>query len=147
MAKRSRSDKLAMHQGFPIININLAMLAPWVWPDLAVIDGFEAMEGTGPSDGTPVNWHIALAGTDALAVDVLTSSLMGFEPLQIGYLHYCHQLKLGTGDMARISVVGNVECDAVRRNFRPHPTFHLQSEWHLETADSLLRKAPKVSEN
>ena len=34
-----RSSKMAMHQGFPAINLNLALVAPYVWPHLAVIDG------------------------------------------------------------------------------------------------------------
>ena len=48
------SDKMKMHQSYPVINLNLAMLAPRVAPQLAVIDGFEAMEGNGPTHGTPV---------------------------------------------------------------------------------------------
>jgi uncharacterized protein (DUF362 family) len=131
------SDKLAMHQGYSMINLNLAMLAPWVQPHLAVIDGFQAMEGAGPVDGDPVDWQIALAGTDALAVDSLTTHLMGFDPAEVGYLDYCRRLELGIGEMDRIAVIGDVDPDSVRRRFRPHPTYRQQRDWHLPGVECL----------
>ena len=146
MANNAGSDKFAMHQGYSIINLNLANLAPWVWPHLAVVDGFLAMEGRGPTAGDPVDWRVALAGTDALAVDALTASLMGFDPQQIGYLSYCHQMGLGEGDVAAIETVGNVLPEAVRRKFNPHPAFRRQERWRLDNAERYLGKAPRVSE-
>ena len=144
IAANAGSDKFAMHQGYPIINLNLANLAPWVWPHLAVVDGFLAMEGRGPTGGDPVDWRVALAGTDALAVDALTASLMGFDPRQIGYLRYCHQMGLGEGDVAAIETVGNTTPKAVRRAFQPHPAYRQQQHWRLDNAAQYLRKAPRV---
>lgn len=144
MAGNNPSDKFAMHQGYPVFNLNMAMLAPWVWPHVAVIDGFEAMEGPGPTKGDPVDWRVALAGTDALAVDTFTARLMGFDPHAIGYLHYCQRLGLGVADSAAITAVGNVEPDTVRRQFKPHPGYRRQLKWHLAAADRLLRQAPPV---
>ncbi len=144
MAENNLSDKFAMHQGYPVINLNMAMLAPWVWPHVAVIDGFEAMEGPGPTKGDPVDWRVALAGTDALAVDAFTTSLMGFDPNGIGYLHYCRRLGLGVADFAEIKTIGNIEPEAVRRQFKPHPGYRRQLKWHLEAASQLLRKAPQM---
>jgi uncharacterized protein (DUF362 family) len=144
IARVSPSDKFAMHQGYPVINVNLAKLAPWVWPHVAVIDGFEAMEGEGPTDGTPVEWRVALAGTDALAVDTLATYLMGFDPAEVGYLHYCSHLGLGVGDLAQINVAGNVASADVRRTFRPHPGSHHQCQWQVEGVDRWLHKALPV---
>jgi len=139
-----QSDKMAMHQGYSVINLNLAMLALWVRPHLAVIDGFQAMEGSGPVNGNSVDWQIALAGVDALAVDSLTAYLMGFDPTQVGYLTYCRRLGVGVGEMNRIDVLGNVVLKTVRRQFRPHPTFHRQCNWHLENVERWLRPALQV---
>jgi uncharacterized protein (DUF362 family) len=138
------SDKMAMHQGYPVLNLNLAALAGWVWPHLAVIDGFQAMEGAGPLDGDAVDWRTALAGTDALAVDALTTHLMGFDPREVGYLEYCRRLGLGVGKLERIDVLGDAAIDEVRREFRPHPTYARQKEWRMERAESFLRMAPRV---
>jgi uncharacterized protein (DUF362 family) len=125
----AQSDKLAMHQGYPTINRNLAALAPWVWPQLAVIDGWAGMEGAGPVEGDPVDWHLALAGTDALAVDALTADLMGFRLADIGYLDYCRQLGLGVAELADIDALGTVDLAAARHSFRPHPTVRQQRAW------------------
>ncbi len=134
------SSKMAMHQGFPVINLNLALVAPYVWPHLAVIDGWQGMEGEGPAAGDAVDWRVALAGTDPLAVDVLTAQLMGFDPERIGYLQYCRRLGLGVGEMGQIEVVGNVAPGEVRRSFTPSPTHQRQLAWHLDGVERYLRR-------
>jgi len=141
IASNSNSDKFAMHQGYPTINLNIAKLAPWVWPDIAIVDGFQAMEGAGPTQGDPVDWRVALAGTDALAVDSLTASLMGFDPTGIGYLSYCRQMGLGEGDLAAIETLGNVGPADVRRSFRPHPAYEQQRAWRSDAAARFAGKA------
>jgi len=135
---KDHSDKMAMHQGFPLINLNIALLAPLVLPHLAVIDGFEGMEGSGPNNGDAVDWHTALAGLDAVAVDHLTAYLMGCDPSQVGYLVYCRQMGLGTGDLSQIEMLGGLEPQSVRRVFRPHPGFQRQLAWYLPEAERLL---------
>lgn len=132
------SSKMAMHQGFPVINLNLALVAHRVWPHLAVIDGWQGMEGDGPGNGDPVDWCVALAGTDPLAVDVFTAHLMGFDPERVGYLHYCRRLGLGVGEMGQIEVVGNVAPGGVRRSFTPSPTHERQLAWHLDGVERYL---------
>jgi uncharacterized protein (DUF362 family) len=142
IAQSATSDKFAMHQGYATINLNLANLAPWVWPHLVIVDGFQAMEGAGPVRGDPVDWRLALAGTDPLAVDSLTASLMGFDPAEIGYLSHCRRMGLGEGDLAAVQTVGNVMPDDVARVFRPHPAYRHQKAWHLDAVESLLGRAP-----
>jgi len=135
------SSKMAMHQGFPVINLNLALVAPRVWPHLAVVDGWRGMEGDGPAGGDPVDWRVALAGADPLAVDVLTAHLMGFDPEQVGYLHYCRRLGLGMGEVGQIEMVGNVAPEKVRRSFAPSPTHERQLAWRLDGVERYLRNA------
>lgn len=138
------SSKMAMHQGFPVINLNLALVAPRVWPHLAVIDGWQGMEGEGPGAGDPVDWKVALASTDPLALDVLTAHLMGFDPQQVGYLQYCRWLGLGVGEVERIDVgsdVCNVAPVEVRRSFAPSPTHQRQLAWHLDGVERYLKPA------
>jgi hypothetical protein len=132
------SSKMAMHQSIPVLNLNLALVAPHVWPHLALIDGWQGMEGSGPGSGDPVDWRVALAGTDPLAVDVLTAHLMGFDPTQVGYLHYCRRLGLGVGETGRIEIVGNVVPQEARRSFEPHPTYRRQLAWHLDGVERYL---------
>ncbi|MGD2206373.1 MAG: DUF362 domain-containing protein [Anaerolineae bacterium] len=138
MSTLEPSDKMKMHQSYPVIHLNLALLAPLVAPHLAVIDAFEAMEGNGPSEGTPVPLHLALTSTDALAADVVGTVLMGFDAGEVGYLHYCQQMDLGAGDLNEIEIVGNATLAECSRNFQPHETFHRQRRWKLPHAEKYL---------
>jgi len=141
MSTTEPSDKMKMHQSYAVINLNLALIAPLVAAHLAVIDGFEAMEGNGPSHGTPVPLHVALASTDALAADVVGTALMGFDADDVGYLHYCKRLGFGNGDLGQIAIVGNASLAECQRKFRPHDSHHRQRRWHLAQADELLARA------
>ncbi len=135
------SDKVAMHQRPPIMNINLALLAPLVWPQLSVLDGFVAMEGAGPIHGDGVDWGIALAGTDALAVDATATRLMGFAVEEIGYLNHCAQMGLGRYREADINIWG-IAPATVERPFRDHPAHQQQRQWAHENVQALLAHKP-----
>jgi uncharacterized protein (DUF362 family) len=134
------SDKVALHQGYPAIHLDLALLATRTLPHLAVLDGCVAMEGNGPIDGTPVPWGIALAGTDAVAVDALAAWLMGLEPGDVGYLRYAADLGLGCGDPLAVDVVGNVPPEEVRRTFHRHPAAAAQRTWRVDDAAERLAR-------
>jgi uncharacterized protein (DUF362 family) len=54
-------------------------LAKVCYPDYTVADGFIAMEGFGPSGGTPVNLGVVVAGHSAVAVDLVCLRLMGMK--------------------------------------------------------------------
>jgi len=135
--RMTRSDKAAMHMGYPLINLNLYHLAPYAYPHLAVIDGFLGMEGRGPTWGDPVGLRCAVTSTDFLAADTVAAALMGFDVDDIGYLHYCKKKGLGVGDLQRIEVVGSsiAEC---RRPFRPPPTLREQRQWHIRDVERYL---------
>ena len=54
------TNKPIVHgNGFHGLQYNLYALAPKLRPDLAVIDGYQAMEGNGPVGGTPVDSRYA----------------------------------------------------------------------------------------
>jgi uncharacterized protein (DUF362 family) len=89
-----------------VLHYNMFNLAQEIYPDLGVIDGFEAMEGNGPVAGTPVDARVALASTDCLALDCLATKLMGFDPAQILYLASMGQAGMGQTDLDKIDVLG-----------------------------------------
>ena len=74
-------------------------------PHLALIDGFEGMEGNGPTEGTPVDHRVCVAGMDWLAADRVAVELMGIDFANIGYLNYCADAGLGQGDLKKIEVI------------------------------------------
>lgn len=106
-----KSDKGVLHGAVKsvddIMHYNLFHLAErGVWPDLAVIDGFESMEGRGPAWGTPLATRLALASRDPLAADIVGTTIMGFDPSRILYLKAMADAGMGQGDLGKIRVVG-----------------------------------------
>lgn len=111
------------------MNRNLVALARLVKPHVSVIDGFVGMHREGPRHGTPIPLGVAIAGTDAVAVDAVASAVMGFDPLGIGYLAYAEAAGLGTADLSSIEVVGD-PISAVRKWFVPHSNHALARHWN-----------------
>lgn len=102
-----------------LCHYNMFHIAREVYPDLAVIDGFEAMEGNGPAWGTPFNSRIAIASLDALAADTLATKIMGFDPKRVLYLSAMTEAGYGQGEIERINVLGT-SLDQCLYNFKPH---------------------------
>lgn len=112
----AKTDKPIVHGGGSRgIHYNLYDLAPSLHPHLAVIDGFEGMEGNGPTRGTPVDHRVCVASTDWLAADRVAVELMGIDFSMIGYLNYCAQTGLGIADLNKIEVVGENISNHIRK--------------------------------
>ncbi|HVN56849.1 MAG TPA: DUF362 domain-containing protein [Bacteroidales bacterium] len=112
--KGAISDKSIVHGGgFKGINYNLYVTAPKLHPHLAVIDGFEGMEGNGPNSGTPVDHRVCVASTDWLAADRVAVELMGIDYTQVAWLNYCMQTGQGVGDLDKIGIIGEKITDHI----------------------------------
>ena len=57
------------------------------YPDYVVMDAVVAMEGFGPSGGSPVDMGIVLASADALSADLTAIRLMGMAPDAVPHLN------------------------------------------------------------
>lgn len=84
-------------------------------PTLTVIDGFVAMEGRGPTDGTPVKMDLVIAGKDPVATDATASRVMGLDPHEISHIRNAHQR--GIGNIDNIEIVGS-QLNEVKRVFK-----------------------------
>lgn len=105
----AKNDKPMTHgNGFRGINYNLFALAPKLHPHLAVIDGYEGMEGEGPVGGTPVQHRVCVVSPDWLAADRVAAELMGIDFKNMGYLNFCADARMGEADLKKIEVVGPV---------------------------------------
>lgn len=121
-------DKKLVHQGIRETNQYLAGIAEQAWPDLSVIDGYEGMEGDGPSHGEAVPLGISIASTDALAADRVGCEIMGVDLHDVGYLHYCAERGLGEADLKKIEVLGERINDCIRP-FKLHRNVREQYAW------------------
>ena len=118
------NDKRLMHSEYnfsrkSLLNYNMFHLAQEIYPDLGVIDGYEAMEGNGPGSGTPVDTRMALASLDPLAMDTLATKLMGFDPTQIMYLTSMAEAGMGQGDLSKVEVLGTPP-EQCQHHFKGH---------------------------
>jgi uncharacterized protein (DUF362 family) len=125
-------DKKSVHQGVKITNLIIAGLAGRVRTSLAVIDGFEGMEGDGPTSGDPVHLGIGLASVDALAADRVACEIMGVNFHNVGYLYYCAEQGIGEADLSKIDVIGERLSDCIRP-FKLHRLVNEQYTWRSET--------------
>lgn len=120
--------KRDVHQGIKQINYTFFQMTPLMKPDLAIIDGFQGMEGNGPVGGTAVDTKVAIASTDFLAADRTAVEVMGIDFSKIGYLNYCADANLGVADLSRVEVLGEKIANC-KRKFKLHENIEQQYQW------------------
>ena len=125
----STSGKRILHgNGYRAINYNIYALAHHVRPDLAFVDGYDGMEGNGPTRGTPVDHRICVAGLDWMSVERVCLELMGINPANIGYLTYCAGAGMGQFDLSKIEITGEQLAKHIR-NYKLPDSFERQKQW------------------
>jgi uncharacterized protein (DUF362 family) len=124
------NDKRHYHGGVRQTHFDMLLTAQKMRPfwGVTVIDGFEGMEGNGPSAGTPVPSRIAIASTDYLSADRVGVEAMGINPEWLGYLKYCAQAGLGQYDLSGIDIRGAKLAD-VRKQYQLHPDIERELQW------------------
>jgi uncharacterized protein (DUF362 family) len=148
----ARSDKAWMHGAsgsapgdYQALNDNVYRMAKvyGIHPHLAVLDGYQGMQGDGPVSGYAVNppQKIAVASLDWLAADRVGLALMGANNYRLlntmpypACLNYCWQSGLGEWDLNKIQVIGETIADNVF-NYVPHST--------LDSSQLGLRQTPR----
>ena len=73
----------------------------------AVMDGTTAGDGPGPRTMRPHVKNLVLASADQVAIDAVAAKLMGFDPMDIGYIRLAHEAKLGIGRPEEIDIAGD----------------------------------------
>lgn len=129
MFTMNRNWRVGIHGSYKKTNVLIYQLAKVFAPDLCVIDGLKGMEGNGPTSNEPVEFNLALASTDFVAIDSVCSYLMGFNPQEIGYLKFCAESDLGQGDLEKIEIVGMEDLKKYRKKFKTHTTYFEQLKW------------------
>jgi uncharacterized protein (DUF362 family) len=124
------NDKRVAHNGLRQTQYNMFLMAQALKPHFgtAIIDGYEGMEGNGPSSGTPVPSRIAIASTDFVSADRVGVETMGINPDWMGYLRYCADFGIGQYDLNQIDVRGE-KIEAVRRKYLLHADIERELQW------------------
>lgn len=126
----SWNDKRKYHFSVRHTHYNMLLTAQKIQPywGVAVIDGFEGMEGKGPAWGTPVPSRIAIASTDFIAADRVGVEAMGINPDWVGYLRYCAEFGLGQYDLSKINIIGP-SVASVAKKYQLHPDIDKELKW------------------
>jgi len=124
------NDKRRYHTGIRQTHYNMFITAQKLRPfwGAAVIDGYEGMEGNGPSSGTPVPSRVAIAAADYIAADRVAVEVMGIDAKWIGYLNFCGQFGVGQFDLTKIDVRGE-KIAAVQRKYQLHQDIERELQW------------------
>jgi len=124
------NDKRKYHAGVRQTHYSMMLTAQKMRPfwGAALIDGYEGMEGNGPTSGTPVPSRVAIASTDFIAADRVGVETMGIDAKWIGYLQFCEQAGLGQYDFAKIDIEGE-PLEKVRRKYRLHNDIERELQW------------------
>jgi uncharacterized protein (DUF362 family) len=83
---------------------------------LVVVDGSMAMEGNGPSAGQTIKMNVIVAGTNALATDMVAANLMGSQPQEIPTFWWANKADMKPTSLEEIEIRGE-PLDRVRRPF------------------------------
>lgn len=127
------------------VNHNLFMrmlveLSALIKPRLTIMDAVVGMDGNGPGSGDPRTIGVVIAGPDPVAVDMVSSKLVGVPPDRVPILRAAQAAGIGETRLDRITVVGEALADVTIRQFRLPPLSHL--EWRIpEWARSSLKNA------
>lgn len=98
-----------------IVDLNVAFK-----PDLIVVDGIVAMEGSGPIDGIPVKMSSLIFGRDSVAIDHFIAEIMGINPDGVRYLVESRRRGVGTTNYKTVGI----NPEEVKRKFRARPGRH-----------------------
>ncbi|MEM2999693.1 MAG: DUF362 domain-containing protein [Candidatus Bathyarchaeia archaeon] len=101
----------------PYINEVFYQLYRILHPQLTIMDARVAIEGNGPTKGTPVKMGLMLTSNCALAIDLVAAKIMGLDIEEVDYLRYVVQKENLQAD--DINVQGLQIADAMRRFRRP----------------------------
>ncbi len=71
-----------------------------------VMDGTVAGNGAGPRTMIPVEKNYMLASEDSVAIDAVSATLMGFDPMDVCCIRIAHEKGLGVGRIEEIEIVG-----------------------------------------
>ena len=124
------NDKRIYHGGVRQTHVDIALTAQRLQPfwGATVLDGWEGMEGNGPTDGSLVPSRIAVASTDYVAADRVGVEVMGINPDWVGYLGFCAKSGVGQGDLEKIEIRG-AKLAEVTKPYKMHQDLERELRW------------------
>lgn len=109
-----RYDRVLLHR---YLNDLLSDLVGLLKPQIGIMDGIVCMEGRGPTNGKARNLDVILASTDVVALDAVSTRLVGIDPYGVKHLVLANQKNFGNIDSEQILIDGDF--DKLKVEFEP----------------------------
>ena len=130
------------HKEIHKILVDLLQIQKEIHPGIfAVMDGSVAGDGAGPRTMIPKIKNTIIAGSDQVAIDAVSSHMMGYDPLKIPFIKISHDLGLGCGDVDQIDFTGITKNEFKKINYHFKTNKSIVIYW-----DQMLRRKIKVIE-
>lgn len=101
------------------LDYKLALINKLVKNKIQIIDGFWALDGHGPMEGTPVITNKILIANNPVAADASAAYLMVLDKNKIGHLAIAEEFGLGTSDMTKIKFNKDISTERLKK-FTPY---------------------------
>ena len=100
-------NKATGHAAYPNSDVFAEMLCDLnrcIGPRLHIMDGISAMEGNGPTSGTPTPMNVLLFSDDPVALDAVFCALIHLDPAEVPTCVHGQEFGLGVMDFGQIAV-------------------------------------------
>lgn len=101
------------------LDYKLALISKLLKNRIQIIDGFWALDGHGPMEGTPVATNKILVANDPVAADSSAAYIMNLDKDEIGHLRVAEKFGLGTSDINRTHYNREISKERLRK-FKPY---------------------------
>jgi len=107
---------------------NILRLNAKIRPDLHIVDGLIAMEGTGPSAGTPTYLGSIVVGLDPYLVDMICAKLVGLKYYDVPCLKLAEQMGIITDE--HVQRANAVQTHLKKELLRPEKSWLVALAYH-----------------
>lgn len=101
------------------LDYKLALISKLTKNKIQIIDGFWALDGHGPMEGTPIVTNKILISNNPVAVDASSAYLMNLDKNKIGHLGIAEQFGLGISDINKIQFNKDISMEKLQQ-FKPY---------------------------
>lgn len=101
------------------LDYKLALISKLTKNKIQIVDGFWALDGHGPMEGTPVKTNKILVSNNPVAVDSSAAYLMNLDKNRIGHLEVSEKFLLGISDLNKIQFNKNISNEKLQK-FKPY---------------------------
>jgi uncharacterized protein (DUF362 family) len=133
-----KAKQHAFHRSSRSMAAFLVNLNESIPPDYIFMDAIVAMEGPGPGNGRPYPLHLLLSSTNPLALDIIASKIIGYNPLDIETNVEGIKRRKWLASMDEIVMHGSDIEQCIRSDFALIPRVSLLKM----STDILLRRIP-----